>query len=108
MRWRIAGTSTFDSSKRKAAMMCSFSAALWLLKNSRACVKWSSKEGLRRRTLGDSIASGKDWKPPLAPSTRNSLPSTSELRLVGHLAARDGLAVHAVALEVVEGAHAAC
>ena len=59
-------------------MMCSFSGALWLLKKSRACVKWSSNEGLRRRTLGDSSASGKDWKPALPPSTRNSLPSPSE------------------------------
>ena len=58
MRWRTAGTCTFDSSKRKAATMCSFSATLWLLKNRRACVKWSSKLGLRRRTLGDSMASG--------------------------------------------------
>jgi hypothetical protein len=77
MRWRIAGTSSLDSSKRKAAMMCSFSAALWLLKNRRACVKWSSNEGLRRRTLGDSISSGNDWKPLLPPSTRNSVPLPS-------------------------------
>ena len=55
MRWRIAGTSTFDSSKRKAATMCSFSRALWLSKNRRACVKWSSKVWLRRRSLGASM-----------------------------------------------------
>ena len=34
-RWRTAGTSTFDSSNWKAAMMCSFSAGLWLFQNRR-------------------------------------------------------------------------
>ncbi|MNS89199.1 hypothetical protein D3C72_1232050 [compost metagenome] len=79
MRWRMAGTSSFESSKRKAATMCSFSAMLWLLKNRRACVKWSSNDGLRRRTFGDSISSGNDWKPWLPPSTRNSVPLPSVL-----------------------------
>ncbi len=34
IRSRTAGVWTFDSSKRKAATMCSFSATLWLLKNN--------------------------------------------------------------------------
>ena len=38
MRSRIAGTCTFDSSKRKALMMCCCSTGVWLLKNSVACV----------------------------------------------------------------------
>jgi hypothetical protein len=71
--------STFDSSNWKAAMMCSFSAALWLFQNSVAWLKWSSKLGLRRRILGDSISSAKLWKPPSPPSTRNSEPLPSVL-----------------------------
>ena len=52
--------------------MCSFSTALWLLKNSLACVKWSSNDGLRPRPFCAWTSCGNDWKPPLAPSTRNS------------------------------------
>ena len=59
-------------------MMCSFSLAPWLFQNSVAWLKWSSKLGLRRRTLGGSIASVKLWKPCWPPSTRNSAPLASE------------------------------
>ena len=37
IRSRIAGTLTFESSKRNAAAMCSFSTSVWLSKKSVAC-----------------------------------------------------------------------
>ena len=38
IRSRIAGVCTFDSSNRKALMMCVFSTGVWLFQNSVACV----------------------------------------------------------------------
>ena len=108
MRWRIAGTSTLDSSKRKAAMMCSFSAGLWLLKNSARLGEVVVEARAAAPDLGRLDRFGEALEALAARRRRGTprrWPASSAHRRPGRLFT--SLAVHAVALEVVERAHAA-